>query len=384
MTRLAETRVASPLTAGDRRALIALSLIPGVGTSRIRSLVSVFGSARRVLRASRSALERVPSIGPRTADGIATFRDDAAVDRQIEDAERIGAYMVTLWDERYPQLLRQIYDPPAFLWVLGELPAFERSGGAIGIVGTRRPTAYGRRTAHDFAYVFARLGFTVVSGLAYGIDAVAHGAALEAGGRTVAVLGSGIDVIYPSRHRSLAHDIVTAGALISEFPLGTRPEGGNFPRRNRLVSGLCLGTLIVEAYEEGGALITARLALEQNREVFAIPGPIHSPSSAGTNRLIQRGEARLVLHVEDLLQELGISEPAGGNGPPAVDPSRLEPGERRLCRAMTTEPMHIDAICSAADLDVATALVCLLNLELKGVVRQLAGKHFHLAAAGAA
>jgi DNA processing protein len=381
MIRLAKTPGASPLPPDDQRALIALSLVPGVGTSRIRSLVSVFGSPRGVLGASRSALTRVPGVGPRTAGAIAAFRDDAAVDRQIAEAERVGTYMVTLWDGRYPHLLRQIYDPPAFLWVRGELPAAEGPGRAIGIVGTRRPTSYGRRTAYDFAYVLARLGFTIVSGLAYGIDAVAHGAALEAGGRTLAVLGSGMDKIYPSRHGTLAREIANGGALLSEFPLGTKPEGSNFPRRNRLVSGLCLGTVIIEAYEEGGALITARLALEQNREVFAVPGPIHSPSSAGTNRLIQHGEARLVLHVEDVLQELGIEETTAGTRMPAVDPSDLAPGERRLCRALATDPMHIDAICSAADVDPATALVDLLNLEFKGIVRQLAGKHFCLAAA---
>lgn len=384
MRRRANVPGGSPVSLGEQRALIALSLVPGVGTGRIRSLLSAFGSARDVLRAPPSTLARVPGIGAQTADRIAAFDDDPAVDRQMAEAERVEADMITLWDDRYPYLLRQIYDPPAFLWVCGHFPAADAPARAIGIVGTRRPTAYGRRAAHDLAYILARLGFTIVSGLAYGIDATAHAAALEVGGRTVAVLGSGVDRIYPSRHRRMAREMLARGAVISEYPLGTKPEASNFPRRNRVVSGLCLGTLIIEAYEEGGALITARLALEQNREVFAIPGPIHSPSSAGTNRLIQRGEAKLVLNVEDMLEELGIAADAEATRLPAIDLSELVPEERMLCRILTSEPMHIDAICSAAGLDPATALVYLLNLEFKGIVRQLAGKQFSLAASVAA
>lgn len=372
------------LSFGEQRALIALSLVPGVGTGRIRTLLAAFGSAAAVLRASRSALAAVPGIGPQTARRIAEFDDVQAVDRQIARAEHVGAEMITVWDDRYPSLLREIYDPPTFLWVRGRMPGTARPERAIAIVGTRRPSSYGRRTAHEIAHILARLGFTIVSGLAYGIDAVAHAAALEGGGRTVAVLGSGVDRIYPARHRRLVMEMERKGAVISEYPLGAKPEASNFPRRNRVVSGLCQGTLIVESYEEGGALITAHLALEQNREVFAVPGPIQSPSSAGTNRLIQRGEARLVQNVEDILHEFGITADSDGQHAPTVDLAELAPEERVLCRVLSNEPMHIDAVCTGAELDPATALVHLLNLEFKGVVRQLAGKQFYLAATVAA
>lgn len=373
------SRPGTPRSRAEQRALITLSLVPGVGTGRIRSLVSAFGSALESLHASPASLAAVPGIGMGTARRIGSFEDEAAVDRQIAQAERVGAEMITLWDDRYPFLLRQIYDPPAFLWSRGRMPAADQPERAVAVVGTRRATAYGRRAAHDLAYSLARLGFTIVSGLAYGIDAEAHAAALEAGGRTVAVLGSGVDRIYPARHRRMAGEILASGAILSEYPLGAKPEAPNFPRRNRVISGLSLGTLIVEAYEEGGALITARLALEQNREVFAVPGSIYSGSSAGANRLIQRSEAKLVHSVEDLLEELGISaDPAVTNERPP-NPESLTPEERSLLEALTSEPTHIDALCAAAGLDPATALVHLLSLEFRGVVRQLAGKQFYLA-----
>lgn len=380
MTRRAGAGVGSeaPITMAEQRALIALSLVQGVGAGRIRSLIDVFGSAREVLRASRTALESVPGIGRQTAERITGFDDGAAVDRQIRQADGVGAEMITVWDERYPFLLRQIYDPPAFLWARGHMPVSDEPEAAVAVVGTRRPTAYGKRVAHDLTFSLARHGITIVSGLAYGVDAAAHAAAMEAGGRTVAVLGSGVDRIYPSRNHRLALEITTRGAVLSEYPLGAKPDAPNFPRRNRVVSGLCLGTLIVEAYEEGGALITARLALEQNREVFAVPGSIHSGASEGANRLIQRGEAKLVQTVEDVLDELGIKASQASPTGPVVRIADLVPEERALCRVMGHEPVHIDRLCAASGLDPASALVYLLSLEFKGLVRQLAGKQFFL------
>lgn len=369
--------------AGDRdeeRALIGLSLVQGVGVGRIRSLISAFGSARAVLSASRSVLCGVPGIGSRTAERIARFDDAARVDRQLEQARRMGAELITIWDERYPFLLRHIYDPPPFLWVRGRMPVADGAERNVAIVGTRRATSYGRRTAHDIAHILVRLGFTIVSGLAYGIDVAAHASALEAGGRTIAVLGSGVDRVYPARHRRLAEDIALRGAVISEFPMGAKPDAQNFPRRNRVVSGLCLGTVVVEAREDGGALITARLALQQNREVFAIPGPIHSQASAGTNRLIQDGAAKLVQTVADILDELGMRAEEADLSLPSVDAASLTPEERALCSVLSPEPMHIDALCGAAGLDPAAALVHLLNLEFRGLVHQQAGKHFYLSA----
>ena len=363
-----------PDTAEEQRALVALSLVPGVGPGRIRALVSRFGSAAAALSASRTALADVPGIGPQTAAAIAGFAGHAAVEAQIVQSERLGAALVATWDERFPRLLRQIYDPPAFLWVLGDL--CETDERAVAVVGTRRATDYGRRVAADLCGALAERGFTVVSGLAYGIDAAAHRAALEAGGRTLAVLGSGLDRIYPGRHTSLGREIAAQGALVSEYPFGTKPDASNFPRRNRIVSGLSLGTVVVEAHETGGALITARLALEQNREVFAVPGPVHSRASEGANRLIQRGHAKLVLTVEDVLEELGGAAGEASVRAPTPAPAVLGEVERVLYEALTTEPVHLDELCETTGLEVSTALVYLLSLEFKGLIRQMAGKQF--------
>lgn len=361
----------------EKRALIALSLVPGVGSARVRRLVMKFERAELALAAPERALASIAGIGAQTAAAIARFDGEAEVDEQVRRAIQTEARMVTSWDNNFPTILQEIYDPPAFFWVKGTLRAEEQ---AISIVGTRRPSDYGRRTAHTLARELAAIGFTIVSGLAYGIDAAAHKGALEAGGRTIAVLGSGIDRIYPARNASLARDIIERGAVVSEFPMGTKPDAGNFPRRNRLVSGLSRGTLVVEAFQDGGALITARLALEQNREVFAIPGSIMSKSSEGTNRLIQQGQAKLVQNIDDILDELDFEGPSGAAvKTPTLSLADLTPEERALCGALGTDTLHIDRLCVASGLDPSEALVHLLNLEFKGVVRQLAGKQFFLA-----
>jgi DNA processing protein len=251
-------------------------------------------------------------------------------------------------------------------------------------VGTRRCTDYGRAQAHHFGAELVRRGFTVVSGLAYGIDAAAHKGALDAGGRTIAVLGSGVGHIYPQKHTALAERITENGAVLSEYALDAEPDAPNFPERNRILSGLALGTLVVESYSEGGALITARLALEQNREVFSVPGNITKDSSRGTNRLIQRGHAKLVMELEDLLEELPeitVEDPeeidaetvTTGGGP---DPEELSGDARVLYDALSDTPVHVDELCEDTGLDPASALPTLLELEFKGLVRQLAGKQF--------
>lgn len=370
----------------EQRALIGLSLVPGVGASRMRGLLAHFDAPSAVFSASRSALEQVEGIGPQTAEAILTFENRAAVEQEMERASQLGAELISPWDERFPRRLREIYDPPGFLWMRGSLP--ERNVPRVSVVGTRRCTDYGRAQAHHFAAELARKGFTVVSGLAYGIDAAAHKGALDAGGRTIAVLGSGVGRIYPPKHSTLAERIAESGALLSEYALDAEPDAPNFPERNRILSGLSLGTLVIESYSEGGALITARLALEQNREVFAVPGAITKDSSTGTNRLIQRGHAKLVMTLDDLLEELPevtVEAPGEVDADVVSSTSSAEPSseltgnEAVLYDALSDTPMHVDALCEKTDLDPSTALVHLLELEFKGLVRQLAGKQFRRA-----
>ncbi len=377
----------APTDADELRALVALSLVPGVGPGRIRALLAHFGAASAVLTASVGALARAEGVGPQTAQAIRSFDGDAVVDAQFEQAARVGAELIPLWDARYPRLLRQIYDPPAVLWLRGDL--LPQDGRAIAIVGTRRATDYGKRVAHHFAFELAQRGFTIVSGLAYGIDAAAHRGALEAGGRTLAVLGSGVDRIYPGRNKPLAEQIAGGqGGVLSEFALGTKPDAPNFPRRNRIISGCSLGTLVAEARKTGGALITAWMALEQNREVWAAPAALFAPTGEGTNQLIRKGYATLVTTVDELLEELDgqLAVPVASSGaapagtpeaaPIAAPPPDLNGPERKLYDALTTEPVHLDTLCERSGLDTSNALVYLLSLEFKGLVRQLAGKQF--------
>lgn len=371
---------ADPATTDPReqRALIGLSLVPGVGAGRIRALLARFGSATAVMSATRGALKQVEGIGPKTAAAITTFDDAESVDTQLERAAQLGATLITPWDDRFPNRLRTIYDPPALLWMRGTLTAADDR--AIAIVGTRRCSDYGRQQAHRFAQELVRHGFTVVSGLAYGIDAAAHQGALDAGGRTLAILGSGVNRIYPSKHTKLARSIIEQGALLSEYALDAAPDASNFPERNRIVSGMTLGTLVVESHREGGALITARMAVEQNREVFAVPSALGRKAGVGTNRLIQRGHAKLVIDVADILDELNIAtdETEGAATARAADPpDALNPIEAKLFDALGPDPVHIDALCAETQVDPSTALVYLLSLEFKGLIRQMAGKQFY-------
>jgi DNA processing protein len=362
----------------EQRALVALSLVPGVGPGRLRALLARFGSAVAVRRAPARQLAAADGVGRQTAEAVAAFRDEAEVERQFARAAQVGAALVTLHDPRYPSLLKRIYDPPPLLWVRGRLvPEDER---AVAVVGTRKATPYGKRAAESFAAGLARHGLTVVSGLAYGVDAAAHRAALEAGGRTVAVLGSGVDRIYPSRHAALVRQILDAdaGAVVSELPLGAAPDAGNFPRRNRIIAGLALGTLVVEARATGGALITAYEALEQNREVWAVPASLFTEME-GANRLIRKSHAALVTGVDDVLADLeGVLGPAApsAEAPAALAADGLNRIERQLYDALGPEPVPLDALCAATGLDASTALVYLLNLEFAGLARQLAGKQF--------
>ena len=375
--------VIDPADPAEQRALVALAMVPGIGPGRIRSLVAVMGSGQAVLAAPMRQLKAVDGVGRQTAEAILKFEDDGTIEKQFEAAERVDAELITMHDPRFPALLMQIYDPPPFLWVRGKLAPEDDQ--AIAIVGTRKATDYGRRAAEHFAGGLVERGFTIVSGLAYGIDIAAHRAALDTGGRTIAVLGSGVDRIYPAAHHEVIRRIIDedCGAVVSEFPMGANPDATNFPRRNRIIAGLSLGTLVVESRESGGALITAFEAIEQNREVFAVPAPFHSEMS-GTNHLIRKGHAALVINVEDVLEELGgFAEAASAHavsahGAPAAqpEPTDLNRAEAKLYDALGSEPIHLDALCAETGLDAPSALVYLLSLEFKGLVRQLAGKQF--------
>jgi len=363
-------------TPRQRKALVALSLVSGIGPSRVRALIAHLNTPVDVWRASRSRLVQVPGIGPQLAEAILLFDGHDVVARQLRRAQSIGASLITPWDARFPGPLRHIYDPPAFFWMRGTLAAEDER--AVAVVGTRRCTDYGTQQAYRFATELAQRGITVVSGLAYGVDAAAHRGALDAGGRTLAVLGSGLERVYPAKHRGLAERIVEQGAVLSEYALDAPPDATNFPERNRIVSGLSMGTLVIESHAEGGALITARMALEQNREVFAVPGSVTASSSAGTNHLIQQGHAKLVTGIDDVLEELQL--PAGGAPTRAAAVQTVAEGldgaERRLYEALSDTPVHLDVLCARTDVSPSDALVALLQLEFDGHVRQLAGKQF--------
>ncbi|OZC02481.1 DNA-processing protein DprA [Rubricoccus marinus] len=373
----------------ERRALIALAAVPGVGSGRARALLSALGSAAEVFASPEARLARVDGIGKGTARAIARADPWAYADAQLATAEKLGATLLTLADDGYPERLRQIYDPPPFLWVRGEITP--EDARAVAVVGTRKASDEGRRAAHRLGRELSDAGVTVVSGLAYGIDIEAHRGALASGGRTIAVLGSGVDRIYPSRHANTVRQILEEGrgAVVSELSLGTKPDAGNFPRRNRIIAGLSVATVVAEARVSGGALLTAMMALEQNREVFAFPVSIFSEAQ-GTNRLIQRGFAALATSAADILEDLapllpasgaalGAAEASGANGatPAPEAPPDLTAGERKLFNALRTEPRHLDTICAETGVDTSTALVYLLKLEFRGLVRQLAGKQFY-------
>lgn len=365
----------------ERRALVGLSLVPGLGPGRIRKLLSRRGTALEVFKSNTSTLSDVPGISRRIALSIISFNQFDLVDAQFRAAHRIGARLLTESDPAYPTLLKEIYDPPTFLWIRGEMT--EQDNRAVAIVGTRRATSYGRHIAGALAGGLVECGITVVSGLAYGIDTAAHRGAIDAGGRSIGVLGSGVDRIYPGSNRALARRMIQSGCLLSEYALGAQPDAPNFPRRNRIISGMTLGTVIVEAFEEGGALITARLACEQNREVFAVPSPIsrRDGPGSGCNRLIQRSHAKLIMSVEDIISEIrqlqhteSVSK-ARAEEPDSL-PDSLSDEEQILWHALEYQPIHLDAICTKCELDPSTALVNLLNMEFRGLVRQMAGNQF--------
>jgi len=356
------------MTRDDWRSWLALRMVRGIGPVVYQEVLRAFGSPDAVLRAGYESLVRT-GVRPELAGAISAFNDWATVDEQLERLARCGARLITWDDSTYPANLRHIHDPPPFLFVLGEFQVSDRL--AVAVVGSRRVSSHGRRMARELAGGLSREGVAVVSGLARGTDAEAHWTVLRAGGRTIAVLGSGIDVIYPSEHHALARAIANQGAVVSELWMGTKPDADNFPARNRIISGLSLGTVIVEATEKSGSLITARFAAEQGREVFAVPGPI-GENTRGTHRLIRDG-ARLTEKVDDILEEIAPQLLQTPGGRPAV---QLSGREATVFEAVTADAVHIDTVILKTGITAGEVLPILLNLELKGAVQQLPGKFF--------
>ncbi len=354
---------------------IALRLVRGVGNVTYRQLLERFASPREVLRTSPARLTEA-GINARIAQEIAGFDQWKEVEAELEQLARLNARLVTQTDTAYPERLRQIHDPPPFLYIRGRFTS--QDDLTIAIVGARTASPYGRKMARELAHELAGCGVCVVSGLARGIDSEAHQASLEAGGRTIAVLGSGLDVVYPREHIALAERIAESGAVVSEFAFGSQPEAGNFPYRNRVISGISLGTVVVEATEKSGSLITAQCALDQNREVFAVPGPVTASRSRGPHRLIKDG-AKLVESIDDILSEiapaLARTDRAEKNETSAsVVP--LEPDEERLFQLFPEEAVQVDTLITGSGLEPARVLEVLLGLELKGIVTQLPGMYF--------
>lgn len=358
----------------DTKYWIGFNIVSGIGPARFKLLLDHFGDLEKAWRASGAELKDA-GLDSRSTEAILAAREKISPDEELEKVRSEGAKVVTWQDEEYPPRLGHVHSAPPVLYVKGDI--LPRDEWAVAVVGTRASRAYGRQMVAEIAGDLARSGITVVSGLARGIDSLAHRAALRAGGRTLAVLGCGIDIVYPHEHGDLARSIVEKGALITEYPLGTKPEGGNFPARNRIISGLSLGTLVVEAGKRSGALITADYALEQGREVFALPGNANSPKSAGTNRLIQEGAAKLVMSVEDILEELNLTLVEQHEQVRMIVPE--DEKEAQILQCISTEPIHVDDIRQKTSLPISEVTSTLAMMELKGMVRQVGGMNYVVA-----
>jgi DNA processing protein len=361
--------------------LYLLLSVEGIGPGKLRNLLAKFRTTKNILHADYQSLLNVEGISTNLARRIRKAAQgkeeiERFTEKELKNIEKLGGKLITIWDKEYPALLKKIYDPPILFYILGELT--ESDQFAIAVVGTRQPTNYGKIQAERISADLAKQRITIISGMARGIDSIAHNAAIKSGGRTIAVVGSGLDVIYPAENRKLFEKIAETGAVVSEFTLGTKPDAQNFPRRNRIISGLSLGVIVIETGATGGAMQTAAFALDQNREVFALPGNVGVRQSDGTNLLIQKSEAELITSAEDVINELELKlKPVLGKNIPKqqVDLSLFE---EKIINVMNSEPLHIDKIASSANLSTSDCLVNLLSLEFKGLVKQLPGKMFAL------
>ena len=356
-----------PPAPNDCDAWLRLTLISGLGPVALRSLLREFGAPDRVLAARSAELGRF--VAPEIASRISAGGDAEGAQRALAWLADSANHLVTLGDADYPELLLQTADPPPLLYVKGRRELLRRP--ALAIVGSRNATAQGIANAEDFARALSDAGVTIVSGLALGIDAAAHRGGLAGAASSIAIVGTGLDVVYPARNRDLAHELAVRGALVSEFPLGTPALGGNFPRRNRVISGMSRGCLVVEAALLSGSLITARFANEQGREVFALPGSIHSPLAKGCHALIKQG-AKLVESANDVLEELNLAAPSA----PAHAVPELDAEAAQLLDLLGYDPTGLNAVCTRSGLGVDAVSALLLRLELHGMVERLPGGQF--------
>lgn len=355
--------------------------IDGFGPRKILNLISKFKSLNNVFNTNFSSLLQVHGFNEISANKLLKQLDKfdsikKECTTELENLSEINARVLTYFDEEYPSLLKEIYNPPLILYVKGNVNGVYDS--TIAVVGTRSPTNYGKIQTEKIVKDLCEKGITIVSGLARGIDSAAHNTTLKSDGKTIAVIGSGLDVIYPPENKKLFNAILENGLVVSEFALGTKPDAVNFPKRNRIISGLALGTLVVETKLNGGAMQTAAFALDQNREVFAVPGSLGINQSEGTNLLIQKGNAKLITNAEDILVELNLKlkPEVGINIPkPNIDINLFE---EKILQTIEKEPKHIDEIALKTEISTPDCLVNLLSLEFKGLVKQLPGKVFSI------
>jgi DNA processing protein len=354
----------------EKKYWIGFNLIKGIGAVRMQNLVAYFGNLESAWQANAHELAEA-GLGAKLVERIVGARKDINLNQVWSSIEAQGIKILTWADEEYPNRLREIDQPPPILYVRGEY--LQDDLFAVAIVGTRKVTPYGRQVTEDIASFLASNGITVVSGLARGVDAIAHQTALKAGGRTIAILGSGVDKIYPPEHRALAEEMMHRGAVISDYAVGTPPDASNFPPRNRIISGLSLAIVVIEAAETSGALITAEFAAEQGREVFAVPGSIHAPQSKGANRLIQKGALPL-LTPEDLMQALDLTRMGEQKSARKILPA--DETEAKVLGVLSREPLHVDEIRNQAGLPIEKISAALALMELKGMVRQVGGMNY--------
>jgi DNA processing protein len=354
-------------------ACIALNMIPQMGPVRLRRLLDAFGSAEKILLARTDQLAAIDGVPRALAENISRWQEFADPAAELKKAADLGAHVITAEDDEYPSALREIHDPPIVLYVRGHLT--ERDRNAVAVVGSRKATHYATESAKKLSFQMAYAGLTVASGLARGIDTAAHQGALAAKGRTIAVIGSGLGELYPPENAELADRIAASGAVVSEFPIDTKPDRQTFPIRNRIVTGLSFGVLVVEAGANSGALISANMAAEQGRTLYAVPGRIDAPSALGSNRLIQQG-AKLVITVDDILDDLPLvfrEKPDLPAAAPAVD---LTPDQQKILEAIGTEETSLDSVIATSGLTAAVVSSTLLALEIRRLVKQLPGKRF--------